>query len=83
MEFFGNISYSQYLLHTVIGYPLIDYFVSGGGVIERFLALMVSTVVTVGVATLSFYIIEKTAINIGHEVSSLRCGISKLNSKRD
>ena len=77
MEFFANISYNQYFLHTIIGYPLIDYFVSAFGVIERFLALLFASVVTVGVATVSFCIIGKIAININidHKVSSFRLGI--------
>lgn len=72
LEFFGRISYSHYLFHTSIGYPLIDYIADNGGFAARAIALLVASVVTVGVATVSYYIFEKTFVDIGYKVSRFR-----------
>lgn len=66
LSFFGKISYSHYLFHAVIGYPLLDYLSSGGSVLSAIAALCVTSVVTVGVATVSFCIIETPAVKFGH-----------------
>jgi peptidoglycan/LPS O-acetylase OafA/YrhL len=71
LEFFGRISYSHYLFHASIGYPLIDYIGAGGGLMGRIEALFVASIVTVGVATVSYYAVEKKAVEIGHRVSRL------------
>lgn len=64
--FFGKISYSHYLYHTAIGYPIIAYFMP-----NHALALGVASCVTVGVATLSFYLVERPAIKLGHSCEAL------------
>lgn len=68
-QFFGEISYSHYLFHTTIGYPIIDYIVSGGSVAHRIGALVVASLVTVAISTVSYHIVEKPAVNFGHAIT--------------
>jgi peptidoglycan/LPS O-acetylase OafA/YrhL len=69
LSFFGKISYSHYLFHAVIGYPLLDYLSSCGRVLSPIAALCVASIVTVGIATVSFYFIETPAVKFGHSFS--------------
>lgn len=69
LKFLGRISYSHYLFHVSIGYPLIDYMISDGSLSARISALIVASLVTVGIATLFFYLIENPIVNIGHTLS--------------
>jgi peptidoglycan/LPS O-acetylase OafA/YrhL len=67
--FFGKISYSHYLYHTAIGYPLIAWMLTVNSSMSfQFITLGTAIVITVAVATASFYLIEKPAINSGHRL---------------
>lgn len=71
--FFGKISYSHYLYHTAIGYLLIRLLMdmNGSGVMSSCLALVVAMVVTVSISTLSFFWIERPAMDWGHRFEAV------------
>jgi peptidoglycan/LPS O-acetylase OafA/YrhL len=64
--FYGRISYSHYLYHTALGYPLIHYLL--GLSMPSPVIFMLAVAVTTLISTLSFYYIEKPAIGFGRTI---------------
>lgn len=69
LTFFGKISYSHYLYHALIGYMVIDW-IAGETLLSKILALTCASGVTVAVAALSFYLVEKPGIALGYRIES-------------
>jgi peptidoglycan/LPS O-acetylase OafA/YrhL len=65
LAFFARISYSHYLYHAAIGYPVIRIVSRFGG---AWAALIAASAVTVAVATAAFYGIEKPGIAFGRRL---------------
>lgn len=62
--FFGKISYSDYLYHTLIGYMVISWL-AGDTVSSRLLSLLLAFGASTAVAAISYYCIEKPAVAFG------------------
>lgn len=61
LTFFGTISYSLYLLHENLGYILLGYLHQRG--MNPDLAIVVTGVLAIGLATLATFLVERPAMN--------------------
>ncbi len=66
--FYGRISYSHYLYHTALGYPLIHYLL--GLSVPPLAVYTVAVAVTTLISTLSFHYVEKPAIACGRFIEN-------------
>jgi peptidoglycan/LPS O-acetylase OafA/YrhL len=67
VHFLGKISYSIYLYHSISLFSLMYLFY---GKIQISMILILSFLVTMVLATMSYYLIELPSINIGREISN-------------
>jgi len=65
--FFGKISYSDYLYHSIVGYALITWLASYTW-LSKSLILTASFLASVAAAMLSFHLIEKPGVALGHRL---------------
>ena len=67
LTFLARISYSHYLYHALIGYILINS-IAGETPVSKITALLCASALTVVIATLSFYLIERPGISLGYSL---------------
>ena len=83
LPFIGKVSYSWYLYHAAIGYPLavaLGPFL-GETAWAQAVIVVVATIATLFVAWLSFTIVERPAIAFGHTLEQyLRPSPSQIRS---
>lgn len=68
--FFGKISYSDYLYHAIVGYAVLTWFAAeslGGRVLGLCLAFLASVIV----AMVSFLLVERPSVALGHRLEKL------------
>ncbi|MDB5491560.1 MAG: hypothetical protein JWO78_1409 [Micavibrio sp.] len=71
MSFFGKVSYSHYLYHAAIGFPLILWLKAyATGPVQLLVLFVLVFSVTTAIATLSFYAVERPSIVFGHALEA-------------
>jgi peptidoglycan/LPS O-acetylase OafA/YrhL len=74
-KFFGDTSYSLYLVHLLIMYPMLGYlfeqswFIGLTGFRRFFAALIIISPVAYGVSFILYFLIERTGIRLGKMTS--------------
>jgi peptidoglycan/LPS O-acetylase OafA/YrhL len=73
LPFVGRISYSWYLCHAAIGYPVIiatTEILNGTSAPPTLTAVIIATIVTISASWLSFVLLERPAIAIGRQIEN-------------
>jgi peptidoglycan/LPS O-acetylase OafA/YrhL len=65
LRFFGAVSYSWYLYHVAIGFPIISALRGTGSIAVTLLAIVAGTLATLALAWLSYRVIERPGIALG------------------
>ncbi|MGY3313430.1 peptidoglycan/LPS O-acetylase OafA/YrhL [Peribacillus simplex] len=66
-QFLGNISYSLYLYHCIPLFILLHQFVD---TVSIWILLSASCIISIVLATLSYYFVEKPSIKLGKKIST-------------
>ncbi|MDM5359882.1 acyltransferase [Peribacillus sp. ACCC06369] len=76
--FLGDISYSLYLYHCI---PLLVLLHQFSGTVQTWILLVIGFIISITLATLSYYFVEKPSIKLGKEISK-KFNVIKNNGKR-
>lgn len=68
LAFIGAVSYSWYLYHAGIGYPLMDALQGPSAGLPAIAAIAAAVLVTLTLAWLSYRIVERTGIELGRRL---------------
>jgi len=79
LPFIGKVSYSWYLYHAAIGYPIIGGLTAflGGSAGAQVLGVLTATAATLFVGWLSFIVVEKPGIAAGRALEQYLCPSQK------
>ena len=63
LEFLGHVSYSLYLLHAIIGYPIVAWCLLAGA--SPWLAASAGVAASFAASVVTFHLVERPAIKLG------------------